>query len=301
MSIDTPVEVSLERRRKGFLQRFLGAVLRFAQTKPIGFFGAIVIVVALITGVFAPQIARQGYNKTDIAHTMEGPSLKYWFGTDQLGRDLFSRMVWGARVSVIIGFSVITLATLLSLSIGAVAAFVGGRYDDIVLRFVDAFLTFPTLVITLTLVAILGQSVLTIIAVLSFSSGIHQCRITRSAVLAIKSNQYMEAARAIGASPARIFAVYVLPNIFPIVIILATAALGGVILAEASLSFLGFGVPPPQPTWGGMLTGASAHYMTENFWLALWPGLALSLVVYAANMLGDALRDVMDPRLRGSR
>ena len=295
------VEVLLERRKEGFLLRFTPAMLRFARTKPLGFFGAIILAVALITGVFAPQLARQGNNKPDLAHKLEGPSARYWLGTDHLGRDFYSRIVWGARISIIVSYSVITLSTLLSLSIGAVAWFVGGKYDLIILRFVDAWLSFPTLIITLTMVAVFGQSMLTIIAVLSVAYGINQSRIMRSAVLAIKSNQYMEAARAIGASPTRIFAFYVLPNIFPVVIILASVALGGVILAEASLSFLGFGVPPPQPTWGGLLTGTAVTYMTDNIWLAIWPGVALSLVVYSANMLGDALRDVLDPRLRGSK
>jgi len=295
------LEVSLGARRARPLLGLPWRIARFARNKPLGFLGAVVLVVAMITAIFAPQIARQGFNKPNLSDKLQGPSTTYWLGTDHLGRDVFSRIVWGARVSVVVGLSVITLGTAFSLALGGIAGFVGGKYDLVVLRFVDAFLTFPTLVIALTLVAIFGQSVQNIIAVLTFTIGVHQSRVTRSAVLAIKSNQYMEAARAIGASPVRIFAVYVLPNIFPIVIVLATAALGGVILAEASLSFLGFGVPPPQPTWGGLLTGAAAQYMIANFWLALWPGVALTLTVYAANMLGDALRDVWDPRLRGSK
>ena len=292
--------IELARRRPGKLD-FLTVILNFGRRKPLGAFGAIVLLVAVICAAFAPQIAPYGYNKQSLADRLQGPSAKHIFGTDHLGRDYFSRIVFGARISIVIGLSVITLKTVIALLVGGVAGHVGGRYDLVIQRFVDAFLSFPSLIITLTLVAMFGQGMWIIILVLSISTGMGSSRVVRSAVIAIRENQYIEAARAIGASEFRIFAFHIVPNIVPVLVILGSATLGGVILAEASLSFLGFGVPPPQPTWGGLLTGTAANYMLKNPWLAVWPGVALSLTVFSANMLGDTLRDALDPRLRGSQ
>ncbi len=290
----------LARRRAGIL-RFPGALLNLGRRKPLGGFGAVVLLVFTVCAIFAAQIAPYKFNQQALAERLEGPGLKHIFGTDHLGRDMFSRIVYGARISVVVAFSVIAVKTVISVLVGGVAGYVGGRYDMILQRFVDAFLSFPSLIITLTLVAVFGQGMWIIVLVLSISTGMGSSRVVRSAVIAIKDNQYVEAARAIGATESRIFRVHILPNIVPILIILGTGTLGGVVLAEASLSFLGFGVPPPQPTWGGLLTGTAANYMLKNPWLAVWPGVALSLFVFSANMLGDALRDVLDPRLRGSK
>ena len=292
--------LKLAQRRDGKLD-FLRGALNFARRKPLGAFGAVVLLVAATCALFAPQIAPYGYNQQSLASKLEGPSLGHIFGTDHLGRDMFSRIVFGARVSIVIGMSVITLKTIIAVLVGGVAGHVGGRYDMILQRFVDAWMSFPSLIITITMVALFGQGMWIIIGVLSLSTGMSSSRVVRSAVIAIKENQYIEGARAIGATEFRVFFSHIIPNIVPILIILASATMGTVILAEASPSFLGFGVPPPQPTWGGLLTGTAANYMLRNPWLAVWPGVALSLTVYAANMLGDALRDVLDPRLRGSR
>jgi peptide/nickel transport system permease protein len=166
---------------------------------------------------------------------------------------------------------------------------------------IDAWLALPGLVIAVLLVSLFGQSMLNIIVVLGLSGGIQQSRVVRSAVLEIKHRPYLEAARSMGADDIRLMLRHILPNIMPILIVLATTALGGFVLAEAGLSFLGYGVPPPQPTWGGMLTGSAVQNMVANPWIVFWPGAVLAATVYSANMFGDALRDILDPRLRGSR
>ena len=274
-------------------------LLRFARKKPLGAVGAIILFGALVCALFAPQVAPYTYQKTQLSDKLEGPSPRHLFGTDQLGRDLFSRVVYGARISVIVGVTVVVIALALAVLLGAVPGYTGRFLDMLLSRVVDAWLALPTLMIALTLVAVFGQGLRNVIVVLALATGIQFSRIARSAVIAIKDHQYVEAARATGASGMRVFFFHILPNVVPVLIVLATSALGSVILAEASLSFLGFGVPPPQPTWGGLLTGSAVNYMVENPWMVIWPGLAISLTVYGANMLGDALRDVLDPRLRG--
>jgi peptide/nickel transport system permease protein len=220
-------------------------------------------------------------------------------GTDNLSRDMWSRVVYGARISVTVGFATIVLGTLVAAAVGISSAYVGGTYDIVVQRIVDAWMSFPYLVIILSLMAVLGPGLVNLILALSLLIAAGGARVIRGAALSVMQNPYLEAARAMGAGHLRIVLRYVLPNVMATIMILATIGLGGVILAESSLSFLGFGVPPPYPSWGAMLSGSGRSYMYRAPWMAIWPGLAISLAVFGFNMLGDALRDVLDPRLRG--
>jgi peptide/nickel transport system permease protein len=273
-------------------------VLRFCWRKPLGAIGAVIIVALLVMAVFADRIAPYAYDQS--VARMKPPSAQFWMGTDNLGRDVWSRVVYGARISVTVGFATVALATLLAVVVGVSSAYVGKTYDILVQRLVDAWISFPALVIILSLLAALGPGLLNLIFALSIIGAAGTSRVIRGATLTVMQNPYVEAARAIGAGHGRILMLYVLPNIMATIIILATIGLGAVILAESALSFLGFGVPPPYPSWGGMLSGSGRTFMYHAPWMALFPGAAISLAVFGFNMLGDALRDVLDPRLRGA-
>jgi peptide/nickel transport system permease protein len=273
-------------------------VLRFCRRRPLGAIGAVIIVALLLMAVFAHWIAPYAYDQS--VSRMKPPGAQFWMGTDNLGRDVWSRVVYGARISVTVGFATVALSTLLAVVIGVSSAYVGKTYDILVQRVVDAWISFPALVIILSLLAALGPGLLNLIFALSIIGAAGTSRVIRGATLSIMQNPYVEAARAIGAGHARILLLYVLPNIMATIIILATIGLGTVILVESALSFLGFGVPPPYPSWGAMLSGSGRTFMYHAPWMALFPGAAISVAVFGFNMLGDALRDVLDPRLRGA-
>ncbi|MFL6621844.1 MAG: ABC transporter permease [Sulfurifustis sp.] len=286
------------RREQGAAVAF---VVRLFREKPLGAAGAVVFLLFLVVGVFAGVLAPHGFNEISPINRMKPPSLAFPFGTDNLGRDVLSRVIYGAQLSVIIGFCAAGLATLISVVIGIVSGYFGGRVDMLTQRFVDAWMTFPDLIILIVVVAMLGPGMPQVIGTLGLLYGIAGSRIIRSAVLSVREHMYIHAAQSIGASTARIFWRHILPNVMPPVIVLFTTRIGAVILTEAGLSFLGLGVPPPAPTWGGMLSGSGRTYMYQGPWLALAPGLCLTIVVYAINVFGDALRDLLDPRMRGSR
>ena len=279
------------------LPRPVGLLLRFGRRKPLGAIGGIIILALLVMALFADRIAPYAYDES--VARMKPPSAQFWMGTDNLGRDVWSRVVYGARISVTVGFATVALGTLLAIVIGVSSAYVGGTYDILIQRVVDAWISFPALVIILSLLAALGPGLLNLIFALSIIGAAGTSRVIRGATLSVMQNPYVEAARAVGAGHARILLLYVLPNIMATIIILATIGLGTVILAESALSFLGFGVPPPYPSWGGMLSGSGRTFMYHAPWMALFPGAAISLAVFGFNMLGDGLRDVLDPRLRG--
>ena len=280
------------------LPRAAALTLRFAREKPLGTIGGVIILGLLVMAVFADRIAPYAYDES-IAR-MKPPSARFWMGTDNLGRDIWSRVVYGARISITVGFATVALATLIATAIGISSAYVGGAYDIVVQRVVDAWMSFPGLVIVLSLMAALGPGLLNLILALSVLGAAGASRVIRGSTLSLMQNPYIEAARAIGAGHARVILCYVLPNVMATILILATIGLGTVILAEAGLSFLGFGIPPPYPSWGGMLSGSGRTFMYYAPWMALFPGVAISLAVFGFNMLGDALRDVLDPRLRGA-
>ena len=283
-------------KRRGFLADMF---VRLVKEKPLGLVGGIIILILLLTGIFANFIAPFGYNDMTLSARLNSPSAAHLLGTDNLGRDLLSRIIYGARVSVIVGLAGAALEVFFAFLVGGISGFYGGKVDLIIQRLVETLQCFPSLIIYLTVMAIVGQGLVSVIMVLGISSGILGSRTIRSAVLGIKENVYVEAAEATGSRVSRILLSHIMPNIMPVIIIQFTLGVGRMILAEASLSFLGFGIPPPTPSWGGMLSGAGRQYMLQAPWMALWPGLALALTVYGINILGDALRDLWDPRLRG--
>ena len=297
-SVDVPAASRARpRSRAGRALRETG---RFVWRKPLGAIGAVLVVAMLVMAVFAERIAPYGYDETIRGARMKAPSTTYWLGTDNLGRDLWSRIVYGARVSVTIGFATIVLATLMATAVGVTSGYFGGAYDLIVQRIVDAWMSFPYLVIILSVMAVLGPGLLNVILSLSVIIAAINSRVIRGSTLAVAQHAYVEAARAIGCGHARVILRHLVPNVAATVVVLATIGLGAAILAESALSFLGFGVPPPYPSWGAMLSGSGRTYMFRAPWMALWPGVAISLAVFGFNMLGDALRDVLDPRLRGT-
>jgi peptide/nickel transport system permease protein len=276
-------------------------VVRIFREKPVGAAAGVVFLLFVLCGIFAPWLAPYGFNEISPANRLKPPSFEYPFGTDNLGRDMLSRCLYGAQLSVIIGLSAATLATVISVVIGILTGYLGGRFDMVTQRFVDAWMSFPDLVILIVVVSVVGPGMPQIIGILGLLLGIAGSRIIRSAVVSTRENMYVHAAQSIGATTPRILWRHVLPNIMPPIIVLFTTRVGAVILAESGLSFLGLGVPPPAPTWGGLLSGSGRTYMFQGPWLALAPGLCLTIVVYATNVFGDALRDLLDPRMRGSR
>ncbi len=273
----------------------------FVRRKPLGAAGGLVLAGMLALALLAGRVAPYGYDDVDVFSRLKPSSEAHWLGTDNLGRDLLSRVIYGARVSMAVGFGGVALGLLLGTAVGLVSGYFGGRFDLVLQRIVDAFMCFPLLLVALTIMALLGPGLGNVILTLGLVLGVRDSRVIRSAVLSVKAHLYLEAARALGAAHPTMIGRHVLPNILAPIIILGTVNLGAIILTEAALSFLGFGVPPPRPSWGGMLSGAGLVHMLRAPWLALWPGVALSLAVFGANMLGDALRDLLDPRLRGGR
>ncbi len=276
------------------------AVWRFCRRKPLGAAGGLIVVGLVALALFGDRIAPYDYDETIAGARMRPPSARFWMGTDNLGRDVWTRVVFGARVSMTVGFGAVLLGTALATLIGVTSGYFAGGYDTVVQRVVDAWQAFPFLIIVLSLMAVLGPGRLNVILALGVAGAAGASRVIRSATVAVIGSAYVEGARALGCGHLRILARHVLPNVAAPIIILATIGLGSAILAESALSFLGFGVPPPYPSWGGMLSGSGRSYMYQAPWMALWPGLAISLAVYGFNMLGDALRDVLDPRLRGT-
>ena len=285
-----------EAKRHSFLVDLL---IRLVKEKPLGMAGGIIALLLLLTGIFADFLAPYGMNETWVGDAMLPPSAKFWLGTDNVGRDLLSRVIFGARISVIVGLAGSTLATIISTVIGVVSGYIGGKLDLIVQRFVDTWMCLPGLVILIMLVTIMGPALWSIIIALGFGWGIPGSRIIRGAVINIKEDVYLQAAEAIGCSTTRTLTRHILPNVMATVIILFSIRVPGLVLAEASLSFLGFGIPPPFPSWGAMLSGSGRTHMMMAPLMAVWPGLALAITVYSINMFGDAVRDLTDPRLRG--
>jgi peptide/nickel transport system permease protein len=274
---------------------------RLIKEKPLGAFGGVIVLGLLLCALLAPWIATHPYDQTNVRNRLKPPSSQFYFGTDNLGRDIFSRIVYGARVSVTVGFGAVSIGITLATIIGVGSGYFGGKADILVQRLVDAQVAIPGLLLLLNIMAVTGPGLLNIILALGIVSAAGSSRIIRSAAMTAKENQFVEAARAIGASHRRIILRYILPNIMAPIIIITTVSLGFTILIESTLSFLGFGVPPPYPSWGEMLSGSGRSYMHKAPWMATWPGIAISLAVFGFNMLGDALRDLLDPRLRGGR
>ena len=276
-------------------------ILILIKKKPLGALGFFITILLFFVGLFADYLAPYGINELHMSDRLLAPSTSYWLGTDNLGRDIFSRVIYGARVSLIVGLSVSIIATIISISLGMMSAYIGGKFDLIIQRFVDGFMCIPILIIIMVVISMLGQGLIQLIVIMGFSFGISGSRYSRGFALTIIQNTYIESAKAIGCSTSRILIFHVLPNILPLIIVGFTVLLPGVILMEAGLSFLGYGIPPPDPSWGGMLSGTNRSYMFLAPWMVIWPGFALSLVVFGTHMFGDAMRDLLDPRLKTSK
>src|SRR5438067_3583220 len=276
------------------------ALARFARKKPLGAAGGALMVVMVITAVFANVLQTHDPIATAAANTLAPPSAEHWLGSDHLGRDIYSRIVHGARVSLIVGLASTLLGSVLGGIIGLLSGYVGGNTDLITQRILDILQGLPLLVLALVMSAALGPAVHNVIIAISVPIIPRAARVIRSSVLSIREMQYIEAARALGVRHLRIAFRHILPNTVGPFIVLCTAQLGSAILVEATLSFLSLGVPEPYPSWGRMLSVSAAEYAQKAPHLVLFPGVAISLAVFGSNLLGDALRDVLDPRLRGA-
>jgi peptide/nickel transport system permease protein len=274
--------------------------LRLIRKKPLGSFGLLVCVSLLVMSIGAPVFATHDPVEINEPDRLQGPSAQHWAGTDQFGRDIYSRVVYGSRISIYIGTAVALLTTIPALVLGLIAAFFRGWVDYALGRLVDTILAIPSLILLIAIMVILGPSLINVIFALSFRRAITESRVLRGATLSVVNQTYVDAARCLGATNLRIMSRYLLPNIMPTIIVLTAIGYAGVILSEASLSFLGYGVPPPAPSWGGMLASDGRAYMFAAPWMLFAPAIALTLVVFGVNMFGDALRDILDPRLRGS-
>ncbi len=285
----------------GAAGRLFAFLRRLVREKPLGAAGGAIFLVFLFCGIFADFLAPYGMNETNLEDRLQPPSLEYPLGTDHLGRDVLSRILIGAKLSMIVSFLAAGIGTVVSLVIGVLSGYLGGKTDMILQRGVDAWMTFPDLVLLIVIISVVGPGIPQIVIVLGLLYGIAGSRIVRGAVVSVKESMYTHAAQSIGARTLHILVRHIVPNVMPVLIVLFTTRIGAVILTEAGLSFLGLGVPPPEPTWGAMLSGTGRTYMYLGPWLALAPGLCLTIVVYAINVYGDALRDLLDPRMRGSR
>ena len=271
---------------------------RFVRRKPLGTAGAVVVLAMVVMAVFADVLATYDPVRTNAAQTLSRPSSLHWLGTDYLGRDIYSRILHGARVSLIVGIASTLLGSVVGGVAGLLSGYVGGLTDIVTQRVMDILQGLPLLVLALVMSAALGPSLGNVIIAISVPIIPRAARVTRSSVLAIRETPYVEAARALGVSHLRVAFRHILPNTIGPFMILTTAQLGSAILVEAALSFLGLGVPEPYPSWGRMLSVSAAEYAQKAPWLVLFPGAAISLAVFGTNLLGDALRDVLDPRLR---
>jgi peptide/nickel transport system permease protein len=284
--------------RRG-VARIWHSISLFIRKKPLGAIGAVILFSFIFVAIFAPWLATHDPDLNNYRARVKPPSAEHWFGTDNFGRDIYSRVVYGARISMYVGI----LATLIGTSIGALtgllSGFLGGKVDQLVQRVADVMFTIPGLVLAMAIVTMLGPSMLNVIIAIAIPRIPDTNRVIRSAVLSVKESLYVDAAHAIGCANWRIMLFHILPNVTAPYIVIASAGLGGAILVEASLSFLGLGVPPPAPSWGRMLSLEGMRFFETAAWMAIFPGVFISAAVFGANLFGDALRDVLDPKLRG--
>ena len=292
---DIPLQ-DVERKRPSRLAEFF---IRLVREKPLGAVGGVIVLILLFCGIFADVLAPWEMNEIIILDILAPPSAEHLLGADHVGRDILTRLIYGARISVIVGLAATSITVVVAAIIGVPSGYLGGKFDLLLQRFVDAWISFPGLLILLMIISIVGQGILQIILILGIFDGIGTSRLVRSAVIGIKENDYFLAAEAIGSTTTKTVIRHIIPNIMAIIIIIYSINIGGVILAEAGLSFLGFGLPPEVPSWGGMLAWEGRTYMEQAPGLAVYPGLCLAVVVFGTNMFGDAMRDLLDPRLRG--
>jgi len=279
--------------------RLLGIIgKRFSKNK-LSLIGAIAVVILVCISLFAPFISPYDPTTIDVYNVLSPPSKEHLLGTDELGRDLLSRIIWGSRVSLKVGFIAVGIALCIGTLIGAVAGFYGGKTDAVLMRFVDIMLAFPTFFLILAVIAILEPSIFTIMAVIGITSWMDVARLVRAEFLTLKERDFVDAARAAGVSNPRLILKHLLPNALSPVFVAATFGIAGAILVESGLSFLGLGIQPPEPSWGNILTSGKDN-IEVAWWLSLYPGLAILITVLSYNLVGEGLRDALDPRLWGT-
>jgi peptide/nickel transport system permease protein len=272
-------------------------VLHRLSRNPIIVIGAIVIVLMILVGTFAPYLAQHEPSKMNPRHRREAPSKEFWLGTDRLGRDMLSRLIWGTRVSLVIGVLAVSVSLVIGLTIGMISGYYGGMLDEILMRIMDIIFAFPSLLLAIALIAVTGPSMRNIIFVVGLIRIPRFARILRGTVLSIKEKEFVEAARALSKSDIGIMLQHILPNCIAPLTVEASLSIATAIITESALSFLGIGVRPPTPSWGQMIADGRSELFTAP-WIVIFPGLAIMLTVLGYNLLGDGLRDALDPRLR---
>jgi peptide/nickel transport system permease protein len=285
--------------RLSFGQGIWGAASSFAKTSPIGAVSAIYLILLIFVTIFADQIAPYHPLEADFRALRQAPSATHLMGTDNLGRDVLSRLIHGARLSLSVAIVSTLLSKILGFSWGVLTGYLGSTFDLVSQRIVDVLLAFPGIILSMLLLAALGGGFGTVVVAITLLSIAGTVRVIRSVVLSIKEMAYVESARSIGATSLRVMAQHIAPQCVAPILVLTSASLGGAIFAEAALSFLGLGIPQPTPSWGNMLGGILANQFRPQWWLVIFPGLTITLTILAFNMVGDALRDHLDPKLRG--
>jgi peptide/nickel transport system permease protein len=273
-------------------------VVAFIRTKPLGAAGGLIILGMMVVAALANLLAPYDAYRADYALQFARPSLEHWFGTDEFGRDVLSRIIYGARIALFVGFTASFAGCTIGGLLGVTSAYLGGKVDLLLERLMDILLAFPQLILALAIASILGPAVQNVVIAISIPIIPRAARVVRATALAVKENVYVEAAGALGAPRWRIVLRHIVPNVVAPYIIMVTAQLGGAILAEAALSYLGLGAAEPTPSWGLMLSGSALSYAEKAPWIPLFPGIAISLGVFGFNLFGDSLRDVLDPKLR---
>ena len=272
-------------------------VARRLSKNPVAVISFVVTVFLVLVAIFAPLIAPYPYDKQDLMHTRAAPSGQHLFGTDELGRDVFSRVIWGSRYSLSIGILAVLFGTAVGMFLGAFAGYFGGVTDDIIMRFIDIIQSIPGILLAITISVVLGPGFMNTILALSIGGIAMGVRLTRAAILNIRNQEYLEAATSINASTSRIITRHVLPNSFSPILVSSTMSIGNVIMAAAMLSFIGLGVQPPTPEWGSMIAGGRSLIRSAP-WMVTFPGIFIMLTVLALNLFGDGLRDALDPKLK---
>ena len=290
--------LDIEGQQPHIFLRFSSSVGRFAQSSPIGMFAVGIWVLMFIMAVFAPLLSPFDPLEANYGAIRAAPTAEHLLGTDQLGRDLLSRIIYGARITLIVSITAVFIGDMIGFVWGIASGYLGQRFDLISQRVVDVLMSFPGLILALLLLVVLGAGLVTVIIAISVTRIPSATRITRAVVLSIKETSYVEAAKMIGASNVRIMVRHVAPQAVAPILVVATLHLGGAIFAESALSFLGMGIPPPAPSWGNMLGGVLAAAFRPPWWLVIFPGVAITIAIMAANLFGDAFRDFLDPKLR---
>jgi peptide/nickel transport system permease protein len=278
-------------------ESFISQTFHYLMKNKLAVIGGILVLLVFILSIFAPLVAPYNPSTIDIKSILVGPSLTHPLGTDDLGRDVLSRMLWGGRISLEVGFVAVGIATILGIILGSLAGFYGGWVDSMIMRSVDIMLSIPTIFLVLAVIAILEPSIINIMIVIGLTSWMEPARLIRAEFISLKEREFVIAARAIGATDDRIMMRHILPNGLSPILVSATMGVGGAILIESALSFLGLGVQPPAPSWGSLLSSGKDN-IEIAWWLSAFPGLAILVTVLGYNLLGEGIRDALDPRLR---